>query len=204
MDTAFAIQGNDYILLATDRAVMRSIMKLQDSDDKALRLNEKQMIATCGEVRDRKVFAKYIQCNLDYYYYLNGNRLNTTELANYTRHLLAEGIRKHPYQCNCLIAGYDDEEGPKLFWLDYLGSCQQVVKAAQGYGGYFLYGLMDNVYKKDFSFDDGVKCIQNCIKELKTRFLVNMVEYHVYKISKSGIEDVSRMFKMGDKMEVEG
>ncbi|MCQ2821495.1 MAG: proteasome subunit beta [archaeon] len=203
MDTAFAIQGNDYILLATDRAVMRSIMKLQDSDEKTIRLNDNQIIATCGDTHDRKVFAKYIQCNLNYYYYLNGNRLNTSELANYTRTALAEGIRSHPYQTNCIIAGYDEGEGPKLFWLDYLGTCQQVIKAAQGYGGYFLYGLMDNYYKKDFSFEDGKKCITDCIKELKTRFLVNMVEFHVYKISKNGIEDLSREFCAGDKMEVD-
>ena len=203
MDTAFAVQGNDYILLATDKAVMRSIMKLQDSDDKTIRLNEKQIMAACGEVYDRKVFSKYVKCNLDYFYYLNGNSLSTEEVANYTRYLLAKGIRSNPYQCNCLIAGYD-EDGPKLYWLDYLGSCQQVVKGAQGYCSHFLYGLMDNYYKKDFNFDDGVKCIQKCINELKTRYLINMVEYNVYKISKNGVEDVSRMFTMADKMEVDG
>lgn len=203
MDTAFAIQGKDYVIIASDRAVMRSIMKLQDSDQKALRLSDNQMIVCCGETHDRKVFSKYVHANLEYYYYLNGNRLNTTEIANYTRSLLAEGIRSHPYQCNCLIAGYD-EEGPKLYWLDYLGSCQQVTKGAQGYGAHFLYGLMDNFYKKDFDYEQGVKCIKACMKELKTRFLLNMVEYSVYKISVNGIEDVSHQFNENkEKMEID-
>jgi hypothetical protein len=33
MDSAFAIQVDDYILIATDRIVARSIVKIQDSDD---------------------------------------------------------------------------------------------------------------------------------------------------------------------------
>ena len=193
MDVAFGIQGKDFILLATDKAVMRSIIKLQDSDDKSLILNDKQMIATVGDNHDRKVFAKYIKCNLDYYYYLNGNRLTTTEAANYTRSVLAEGIRSHPYQCNVILAGYD-QEGPKLFWGDYLGSMQQVSKAAHGYGGHFLYGLMDNIYKKDFSLEEGEECIRRCINELKTRFLVNMVDFNVYKITDKGIENISDKF----------
>ena len=36
MDCAFAVQGKYYILLATDRAVMTSIIKLQDTDADSL------------------------------------------------------------------------------------------------------------------------------------------------------------------------
>lgn len=193
MDCAFAVQGQDYILLATDKAVMTSIIKLQDSDTKTIRLSDNQIMAACGDNHDRKTFSKLVQCNMDYYYYMNGNRLTTSEAASYTRSLLAEAIRKHPYQCNVLIAGCDSQ-GPKLYWIDYLGSMQQVTKAAHGYGAHFLYGIMDHYYKKDFDYETGETVIKSCINELKTRFLVNMVKFNVYKISKNGIEDVSVKF----------
>ena len=193
MDCAFGIQGNDYILLASDRSVMYSILKLQDSDEKILRLSENQLLAACGEIYDRKNFSKLVQANMEYYYYLNGNRLTTSEAAAYTRDLLAKGIRSNPYQCNVLVAGYD-ADGPKLFWLDYLGSMQQVTKGAHGYGAHFLYGLMDNCYKKDMTYQEGEECIRKCMAELKTRFLINMVTFTVYKITKNGIEDVSAKF----------
>ena len=38
------------------------------------------------------------------------------------------------------------------------------------------------------------KCIKSCINELKTRFLVNMQKFNVYKITKGGIENVSVNF----------
>jgi 20S proteasome subunit beta 4 len=194
MDCTFAIQGDDYILLANDKSVMRSIMKLQDSDVKTIKLTDHQLLSCVGEHYDRKNFSKLIKCNLELYNYQNGNRLNTEEVASYVRSQLAESIRRNPYQANVLIAGYDND-GPKLYWLDYLGSIVRVAKAAHGYGAYFLYGLMDNYYKKGFNYNDGVDVIKKCIKELKTRFLVNMCEFDVFKITKDGIEDVSEQFK---------
>ena len=196
MDCVFGIQGNDYILLAGDRAsVSNSIIKLQDTDHKILKLTDNQMIACVGEAYDKKNFSKYIKANMENYYFQNGQRLTTDETAAYIRKELAEGIRSSPHQCNCLVAGFDTD-GPKLYWLDYLGSYAKLLKAAHGYGAYFLYGLMDNYYKKDLSLKDGEMIITKCINELKTRFSINMVDFDVFKITKDGIEDISNKFNI--------
>jgi 20S proteasome subunit beta 4 len=150
MDCVFGIQGNDYVLIASDRSVARSIVKLKDSEDKLTLLSDNQILGAAGEVADRNAFTKLIKGELEYYYYKNNNRLNTDEVANFTRTILAENLRKSPFQANCLIAGYDNEDGPKLYWMDYLGSLQKVKKAAHGYGGNFLYGIMDNMEQKVF------------------------------------------------------
>ena len=194
MDCVFGIQGKDYILLAGDRAsVSNSIIKLQDTDHKILNLTNNQIIACVGEPYDKKNFSKYIKANMENYYFQNGQRLTTDETAAFIRKELAEGIRSNPHQCNCLIAGFD-ADGPKLYWLDYLGSYTKLLKAAHGYGAYFLYGLMDNYYKKNLSLKEGELIIQKCINELKTRFSINMVDFDVFKITKDGIEDISNNF----------
>jgi 20S proteasome subunit beta 4 len=194
MDCVFGIQGKDYILLAGDKAAVgNSIIKFQDSDSKLLKLADNQVIACVGESFDKKNFPKYVKANTEAYYFENGQRLTTDETASYIRNLLAKGIRSSPHQCNCLLAGFDTD-GPKLYWLDYLGSYVKLLKAAHGYGAYFLYGLMDNFYKKDMSLADGEMVIKNCIKELKTRFAINMVNFDVFKITKNGIEDISNKF----------
>ena len=194
MDCVFAVQGKDFILLAGDRAsVSNSIIKLQDTDHKLYKLTDNQVIACVGEAYDKKDFPKYIKANMELYFFQNGQRLTTEEAAAYIRNQFAEGIRSSPYQCNCLLAGFD-EDGPKLYWLDYLGSYAKLLKAAHGYGAYFLYGLMDNFYKKNMSLVDGEDIIKKCINELKTRFSINMVDFDVFKITKNGIEDISNKF----------
>ena len=194
MDCVFGVQGKDFILLAGDRAsVGNSIIKFQDSDHKIIKLANNQLMACVGESYDKKNFPKLVKANMELYYFQNGQRLTTDETATYIRKELAEGIRSSPHQCNCLVAGFDSDE-PKLYWLDYLGSYAKLLKAAHGYGAYFLYGLMDNFYKKDLSLKEGEIIIKNCISELKTRFAINMVDFDVFKITKDGIEDISDKF----------
>ena len=147
MDCVFGMAGEDYVIIASDRSVARSIIKLQDTDDKLTILSNNQILGAAGEVSDRKNFSKLIYGEMELYYYKNNFRPSTDEVANYTRSIVAENLRKSPYQANCIIAGYDSN-GPKLYWLDYLGSLQKVTKAAHGYGGNFLYGIMDGFFKK--------------------------------------------------------
>ena len=195
MDCVFAIQGQNIVWISGDRAcVSGSIIKFQDTDHKILKLTDNQMMACVGEAYDKKNFGKLIRANMEYYYYQNGQRLTTDEAAAYLRQELSTAIRSNsPHQCNCLIVGYDND-GPKIYWLDYLGSYAKLLKAAHGYGAYFLYGLMDNFYKKNLSLAEGEDIIKKCINELKTRFSINMVDFDVFKITKKGIEDISDKF----------
>lgn len=194
MDCVFGVQGKDYVLLAGDRAAVgNSIIKFQDTDHKLFKLADNQLMACVGESYDKKNFPKLIKANLELYFFKNGQRLTTDEVAAYIRKEFAEGIRSSPHQCNSLVAGYDND-GPKLYWFDYLGSYAKLLKAAHGYGAYFLYGLMDNFYKKDLSLEDGEDIIKKCINELKTRFSINMVNFDVFKVTKDGIEDISDKF----------
>ena len=53
-----------------------------------------------------------------------------------------------------------------------------------------LYGIRGAVGTKNTAED----IIKKCIKELKTRFSINMVDFDVFKITKNGIEDISDKF----------
>jgi 20S proteasome subunit beta 4 len=53
---------------------------------------------------------------------------------------------------------------------------------------------MDNYYKKDLTLEEGEVIISKCINELKTRFSINMVDFDVFKLTKNGIEDISKKF----------
>lgn len=194
-DCVFAIAGKDFVIIASDLAATRSILKIQDEDSKLTQLANNQILAVSGENADRNDFSKLIRCELDYYYYRYNHRLNTDQVANFTRCILAENLRKSPYAANCVIAGFDDGSA-HLYWLDYLGSLQKVTKAAQGYGSHFMYSIMDNFFNSNFSLEEGKKCIGACINELRTRFVINMTNFHVKVIDKDGITDISEIYRI--------
>ena len=82
-------------------------------------------------------------------------------------------------QTNALIGGIDEDGEAKLYWLDYLGTLERVTKGAHGYAGYFVSSVLDNAYKKDMTKEEGLKAIEGCIKELKTRFIMDQPFFRV-------------------------
>lgn len=200
MDTVFAITGKDYVLIAADKAAVTSIVKLHDTEDKLVKIGSHQVLSTVGEVSDRKEFAGLVKAETNYYYYRYNQRLETRELASYTRNLVAENLRtRDRYMVSSMVAGFDKE--PSLYLIENLGAMEKVTKSAMGYCAYFLYGLMDTYYSKDFSLKDGKECIKSCMYELKTRFLINMTSYDVWLINKDGVTDISYEFNLDDIIE---
>jgi 20S proteasome subunit beta 4 len=48
---------------------------------------------------------------------------------------------------NLLIAGFEKDKGPVLYWMDYLAAMQPMPFALHGYGAFFCLGLLDKLYK---------------------------------------------------------
>lgn len=46
------------------------------------------------------------------------------------------------------MAGYDKENGPELYFMDYLASSVKVPFAAHGFGGYLSLSVLDRYYKR--------------------------------------------------------
>ena len=87
------------------------------------------------------------------------------------------------------MGGYDlVEECAKLYWMDYLGCLQQTSKGAHGYAGYFVNSVLDNSFKKDMTKDEGIEACKLCIKELKTRFIINQPSFRAKIVTKDGVE----------------
>eukprot|EP01017_Pseudomicrothorax_dubius_P038631 TRINITY_DN5822_c0_g1_i1.p1 TRINITY_DN5822_c0_g1~~TRINITY_DN5822_c0_g1_i1.p1 ORF type:complete len:190 (-),score=63.38 TRINITY_DN5822_c0_g1_i1:144-713(-) len=186
MDTVFGFVGKDFALVATDCGVAYSIMRFSDTEDKIMAVDDNKLFAMGGEIGDRLNFGEYIQKNIHLYTFRTGIKLNVREAANYTRSELAYAIRNGPYQVNLLIGGFD-EEGPSLYWLDYLGTLQKLTRGAHGYGAYFVSGLLDNWFKPDLTLDEGIELVKKCINEVQTRFLMSQKNFVVKIVTKDGI-----------------
>merc|ERR1711957_252140 len=147
----------DFVIMAADQQCVFSIIKMKDDYDKIWEVEGK----------------------------LFGAQGPSSDAANFARNQLAQALRKGSYQVDLLIAGVD-EDGPQLYFMDYLASCEKVNKGAQGYGAMFTFGLMDRYYKEDMNLDEAKDLIRMCIKELETRFLVDLGTYMCKVVDKNG------------------
>jgi 20S proteasome subunit beta 4 len=191
MDSVFGICGKDWVIVAADTGVNRSIFTLKHDEDKIMSLNSNKVLAASGEQTDRYQFCNYIQKNLDLQAYRTGVELSVEASAQWMRTELALALRKGPYQVNCLIGGFDHLDGTaKLYWMDYFGTLQQVSKGAHGYAAYFVNSVMDNHFQKDMTLEDGIATMKKCIQELRTRFIIKQPTFNCRVVTKDGIKDL--------------
>lgn len=105
-------------------------------------------MAVSGEQGDATQFSEYIGKNIQLYKMRNGYELSPKAAATFTRRKLADYLRSRtPYFVNLLMAGYDDETGPELYFIDYLASCVKAPYACHGYGGFFSLTILDRYHR---------------------------------------------------------
>eukprot|EP01068_Selenidium_serpulae_P006850 Selendium_serpulae@DN4529_c0_g1_i1.p1 len=190
MDTLIGIKGDDFVMMAADTLSAFSIFRMKHDEDKIMVVDGDKVIGTSGPAGDRVQFGEYIRKNIHLHRLQTGKPLNTDAAANFARKELAYSLRQSPYQVNLLMAGYD-EDGPAMYWIDYLASMVSVKKGAHGYAAYFVGGILDRYYKPGMTEDEAFAIMNLCAKELKERFMISQYDFIVKTIDKNGIRERS-------------
>ncbi|KAJ6655591.1 hypothetical protein lerEdw1_004943, partial [Lerista edwardsae] len=162
--------------------------------DKMFKMSEKILLLCVGEAGDTVQFAEYIQKNVQLYKMRNGYELSPTAAANFTRRNLADYLRSRtPYHVNLLLAGYDEQDGPALYYMDYLASLAKAPFAAHGYGAFLTLSILDRYYKPGLSREEALEILQKCLEEIQKRFILNLPSFNARFIDKDGIHDVKNV-----------
>ena len=96
------------------------------------------------------------------------------------------GAAQKAYQVNLLLAGFDQEAGPSLFFLDYMGTQHKMCCAAHGYGGSFVLSLFDKAWRPGMSVDEAVAVCDAAIAEVRCRLVVAPPSYIIKIVDKDG------------------
>jgi 20S proteasome subunit beta 4 len=192
MEHLLGIVGDGFVLLAADQKMAHSILTVKLDQDKIMVLEKTKLLAASGEPGDVPTFTEYIQANLKLANLRNDFAHSTHAVAHFIRGELADNLRKSPYSVNLLLGGYDDGVGPSLYWIDYLGSMQQIQKGAHGYGAFFVTSIMDRYHRPNMSFDDAMKLMKMCCKEIATRFLAGSNKFTFKVVDKDGCRVLSQ------------
>ncbi|GIL63804.1 hypothetical protein Vafri_17806 [Volvox africanus] len=190
MDFFVGIKGKDFVMVCSDTSASHSIISIKQDEDKIVPIDDHKVFCIAGEAGDRVNFSEYIIANVKLYALRNGTELNTKSIANYTRGELATALRSSPYHCNLMLAGYDKETGPALYWLDYLATLNKVNTGGTGYGSHFTLSLFDKMWHPELTVDDAVAMIDAGITEVKKRLVVAPPHYIIKVVDKDGVRVV--------------
>ncbi|KAK9702444.1 Proteasome subunit [Popillia japonica] len=188
MECIIGIKFNDFVLIAADMTNAHSIIVMKTDENKLYQLSNNIVMAISGEKGDTTQFAEYIAKNIQLYKMRNGYELSPTAAANFTRRNLAEALRsRNAYHVNLMLAGHDKQEGPQLYFMDYLASLANVKYAAHGYGGFFSLSIIDRYYLPNLTREAGYELMKKCVKEVHERLIVNLPNFKVQMIDENGI-----------------
>ncbi|PON95636.1 Proteasome B-type subunit [Trema orientale] len=186
MESVFGLVGNGFAVVAADTSAVHSILVHKSNEDKIMLLDSHKLIATISESGDRVQFTEYIQKNVALYQFRNGIPLTTPAATNFTRGELAAALRKNPYFVNILLAGYDKETGPSLYYIDYISTLHKVDKGAFGYGSFFSLTMMDRHYRSGMSLEKAIDLVDKCILEIQSRLVAAPPNFVIKIVDKDG------------------
>nr|GLL46697.1 proteasome subunit beta type-2-A-like [Ipomoea trifida]GMD92129.1 proteasome subunit beta type-2-B [Ipomoea batatas] len=189
MECVFGLVGNGFALVVADSSAVHSILVHKSNEDKIMILDSHKLMGASGEAGDRVQFTEYIQKNVALYQFRNGIPLTTAAAANFTRGELATALRKNPYSVNIILAGYDKETGPSLYYIDYIATLHKVDKAAFGYGSYFSLAMMDRHYKNDMTLEEAIDLADKCIMEIRSRLVVAPPNFVIKIVDQNGARE---------------
>ncbi|KAL0911026.1 hypothetical protein M5K25_019129 [Dendrobium thyrsiflorum] len=189
MECVFGLVGDGFAVIVADTSAVHSILVHKSNEDKIMILDSHKLLGVSGEAGDRAQFTEYIQKNVHLYQFRNGIALTTAAAANFTRGELATALRKNPYFVNILLAGYDKDIGPSLYYIDYIATLHKIDKGAFGYGSYFALSLMDRHYHSGMSLAEAIDLVDKIIAEIRSRLVVAPPNFLIKIVDKDGAKE---------------
>mmetsp|Transcript_37667 Transcript_37667/g.150210 ORF Transcript_37667/g.150210 Transcript_37667/m.150210 type:complete len:156 (-) Transcript_37667:3030-3497(-) len=152
LDSIFGFVGKDFVICAADSTNARSVVVMKDDLDKIKVLDDRKVLAMAGEVNSIADLSEYVQKNVMLYSLRTNINLSTAAVANFMRGVIAKAIRSRggAFQTNMILAGYDEADGPSVYYLDYLGTLHKLNYTAQGLAPLFVMSTMDRHWKEGY------------------------------------------------------
>jgi len=173
--TAIGIKTKDGVVLAAERRLSYGDFVLSKSARKVFKLG-RFGIAGAGIVGDIQTLTRIMNVEIKYYEMYNSRKISARAAAKLLSVILYQN-KVLPYISELLFGGVD-EDGPKLFILDPIGSLIEDSYAAVGSGARVAIGVLEAEYNESLTSE--------AAKELAIKSMKSAVERDV--MSGDGID----------------
>jgi len=165
--TTIAMICKDGVVMAADRRATAGYLIAHKKTTKVVPISDHMAITTAGLVSDIQLFTKIIKAQIMLLKIRKGKEPTVKEAASLLANLAYTNIRRPsmiPGIVGFLFGGYD-KSGYSLYEISFDGSIMPVEDyASDGSGSSVALGVMETLYKKELSLEEG--------KELAVKALI--------------------------------
>jgi len=185
--TTVGVVCKDGVILAAERRVNYGYFVMSKTGKKVFKIAEKIGAACAGIVADMQILTREVAANLKIYSYEREQSVKVRTAAKLMGSVLFER-RYFPYLAQTIVGGID-EQGPRLYVLDPLGSVIEDKFTAVGSGSEIAMGLLESDFKDSMTIDDARGLVRKAIKSASARDIGSGEGIDMLIISNSGIRE---------------
>ncbi len=180
------------VILASEKRVSYGSFVMSRSGKKVFKITDNIGAACAGLVADMQILVREVGAYSKLFYLEAGRPISVRAVAKIMSNLLF-GRRLFPYITQTIIGGVDDE-GPKIYILDILGSLIPDKYAAVGSGAEIAVGVLEESYRDDLSLNEAKDLVIRSIKSAISRDAISGDGVDMLIITKDGMKEESIKF----------
>jgi proteasome beta subunit len=185
--TTLGVVCSDGVVLASEKRVSYGYFVMSKTSKKVFKIIDKIGAACAGLVGDMQILIKEVAAYLKLYSLETNIPVSVRAAAKLMGNLLFQS-RFYPYITQIIVGGID-EEGPKLFALDPLGSVIEDKYASVGTGAELAIGILEAEYKEALTVEEAKELVKKAVKAAVSRDAGSGNGIDLLIITKDGIKE---------------
>jgi len=186
--TTVGIRCTDGVVLVTDRRVTAGFFIANKRGRKILRIDDKIYATIAGVVADAQMLIDSIKAQVKYLKVTTKQPPSVRAVASLISNLLFSS-RYFPYIVQVIVAGIDDE-GPRMFNVDFFGTMTDEKYIATGSGSPLALAILETRYRDDLTVKEAIPIAIEAVKAAMKWDPGSGEGFDVVVISKEGVEEV--------------
>jgi len=191
--TTIGIVCKDGIVLAADKRATSGYLITYKKFDKIITITDNIAVTVAGTVSDVQLLTKYLKAELRLKDIRTGRETTVKEAASLLANFVYNNIRKLSLipGISHFIVGGKDSKGVHLYDLSPDGSIVEIDDyISSGSGSVMAFGVLETLYRKGLSIDEGVKLAAKGVNAAVQRDIASGNGIDIVTITKDGIKKV--------------
>lgn len=183
----------DGIVLAADRRATAGFLIVDKKAEKIHKITDNLAVTIAGTISDIQLLVRVARSELNLKQMRKGEEITVKEAANLIGRLVYSNIRKFSAipGISHFILGGKDESGFYLYDLFPDGTVTLIDDyITSGSGSVMVFGVLDTMYKKNMSMDDGIKLAISAVNAALQRDAASGDGIEIVTITKDGVKKV--------------
>jgi proteasome beta subunit len=144
--TTVGLIAKDCVVLASDQRATMGMLIANKTAQKIFKITDRIGATIAGSVADAQTIMDLLKAEAKLFELQRGRPIRVKAMTRLLSNIMFQA--RGGYMLQCLVGGYDDE-GPQVFYTDYIGSVLPDKYSATGSGSPVALGVLEAEYKED-------------------------------------------------------